>query len=172
MRELVKATGNTAILSVTEGTAGLCIHSVEPLSSVKFTAHRGMSIPLHAGATGKVLLAHCSPEIWSRVLASPLRPPRGDGMVDRAELEKELERIREQGFAFSREEWMPHAGDISVPLFDGRGVFVAQMGVAGIADSVFRDFDSSLLLLKEAARSVERKMDTHIFGGGNHVSGE
>ncbi len=172
MRELMKTTGNTAILSVTEGTSGLCIHSVEPPASVKFTAHRGMAIPLHAGATGKVLLAHCAPEIRARVLASSLRPPRGDGLVDRTELEKELERIREQGFAFSREEWMPHAGDISVPLFDGRGVFVAQMGVAGLADSIFRDFDGTLRLLKEAVRSVERKMDTHIFGGGNHVSGE
>jgi hypothetical protein len=46
------------------------------------------------------------------------------------------------------------------------------MGVAGIADSIFRDFDGTLRLLKEAVRSVERKMDTHIFGGGNHVSGE
>ena len=48
MSLLMKATGNTAVLSVTEGTTGLCIHSVEPPSPVKFTANRGMSIPLHA----------------------------------------------------------------------------------------------------------------------------
>lgn len=158
MTELMKGTGNTAILSVTEGTTGLCIHSVEPPSSVKFTAHRGMPIPLHAGATGKILLAHCAPEIRSEVLASPLRSPQGERMVNRSELEKELERIREQGFAFSREEWMPHAGDISVPLFDGRGVFVAQLGVAGIAENVFRNFHGTLRLLQQKAHAVEQKL--------------
>lgn len=172
MKDLVRATGNTAILSVVEGDEGLCIHSVEPLSSLKVTAHRGMAIPLHAGATGKVLLAFGPREVREKVLASSLRSPRGTGAGDRIELEKELDRIRAQGFAFSREEWMAHAGDVSVPLFDGRGVFVAQLGVAGIAEKVFRDFDGALRLLKRAAEEIERKLNPQNFGGGKNVSGE
>ncbi len=155
MHRLMSETGNTAVLSVAEGTSGLCIHSVEPLSPVKFTAHRGMAIPLHAGATGKILLAHCPLEVRSAVLASPLRSPVDGGNIDTRALEEELLRIREQGFAFSREEWMPHAGDISVPVFDRRRVFVAQMGVAGIAENVFRNFEENLRLLREAAHNLE-----------------
>lgn len=155
MFRLMTTTGNTAVLSVAEGLSGSCIHSVEPLSPVKFTAHRGMTIPFHAGATGKILLAYCSSEIRSAVLSSPLRSPVNGEEIDKRALEEELLRIREQGFASSREEWMPHAGDISVPVFDRRGEFIAQMGVAGIAENVFRNFDENLRLLREAAHNLE-----------------
>ena len=50
---------------------------------------------------------------------------------------------------------MPHAGDISVPVFDRRKEFIAQMGVAGIAENVFRNFDENLRLLREAAHNLE-----------------
>ncbi len=43
MTQLMKTTGNTSILSVVEGSSGLCIHSVEPPAPIKFTAHRGMA---------------------------------------------------------------------------------------------------------------------------------
>ncbi len=159
MGSLMEHSGNTSVLSVLEGASGFCIHSVEPSSSVKFTAHRGMAIPLHAGATGKILLAHSSPEIRSRVLSSPLPSPLGEGEIDRVVLEKELELIRKQGYASSREEWIAHAGDISVPLFDGRGQFVAQLGMAGIAEKVFGNFDGNLRLLKSAAEAVEQRFE-------------
>ena len=152
---LMTSTGNTAVLSVAEGTSGSCIHSVEPLSPVKFTAHRGMTIPLHAGATGKILLAYASPEVQSAVLSSSLRSPLDGEEIDKRALEEELLRIREQGFASSREEWMPHAGDISVPVFDRRRDFIAQMGLAGIAENVFRNFDENLRLLRETAHNLE-----------------
>lgn len=155
MHALMRRTGNTAVLSVVEGTSGLCIHSVEPLSPVKFTAHRGMTIPFHAGATGKILLAFSSQETRSTVFASSLRSPVNGEEIDKSVLEKELLRIREQGFASSREEWMPHAGDISVPVFDRRGEFIAQMGIAGIAENVFRNFDENLRFLREAAHNLE-----------------
>ena len=172
MNQLMKKTGNTAILSVLEGSSGLCIHSVEPPASIKFTAHRGMAIPLHAGATGKILLAHCPREIRSRILSSPLQSPLGTETIDRGELERELDSIRAQGFASSREEWMPHAGDISVPVFYGKNMFLAQMGIAGIAENIFRDFEGMLLLLKQSAHNVERKLQDHYFGGGTHVPGK
>lgn len=159
MHSLMKNTGNTSVLSVLEGTAGLCIHSVEPSSSVKFTAHRGMAVPLSAGATGKILLAYAPPEVRSRVLSSSLPSPLGGKEIDRAVLEKELELIRHQEYASSREEWIAHAGDISVPLFDGRGLFVAQLGVAGIAEQVFQNFDGNLRLLKSAAHAVEQRFE-------------
>ena len=149
LRENQRADGGS-VLSVLEGTAGLCIHSVEPSSSVKFTAHRGMAVPLSAGATGKILLAYAPPEVRSKVLSSSPDP---------AALEKEIELIRHRGYASSREEWIAHAGDISVPLFDGRGRFVAQLGVAGIAEQVFRNFDENLRLLKSAAQAVEQRFE-------------
>ncbi|HCL80167.1 MAG TPA: IclR family transcriptional regulator [Synergistaceae bacterium] len=158
MRALMAETGNTAVLSVLEGSRGFCIHTVEPATPVKFTAHRGMAVPLHAGATGKILLAHAAPEVRERVLAAPLSAPLGGDAVDTRRLREELEDIRKAGYATSSEEWMPHAGDISVPVFDRKGVFVAQLGVAGIAESVFHDREGTVRLLTDAARRIQAQL--------------
>jgi DNA-binding IclR family transcriptional regulator len=74
--------------------------------------------------------------------------------VDVLNLRKELEDIRRQGYAYSREEWMEHAGDISVPVFDGRGRFVAQMGLAGLVSSFDGKEETLLRSLKEAAGRI------------------
>jgi len=159
MARLMTTTGNTAILSVLEGVSGCCIHTVEPSVPVKFTACRGMPVPLHVGATGKILLAYAPPEIRSHVLSLPLVSPIRQEPVNPSQLKEELEQIRQQGYATSREEWMLHAGDISVPLFDRKGAFVAQLGIAGVAEGVFRGFDETLRLLKEAAESIGSEMN-------------
>jgi DNA-binding IclR family transcriptional regulator len=108
-----------------------------------------MTVPLHAGATGKVLLAFCPEDERKRIMESGL--PDG---VDVLKLRKELEDIRRQGYAYSREEWMEHVGDISVPVFDGRGRFVAQMGLAGLVTSFTGQEETLLRSLKEAAMRI------------------
>ena len=102
--------------------------------------------------------AYAPEEIRSAVLSSPLPSPLGGEDADPARLRDDLDRIRAQGYAVSREEWMPHAGDISVPLFDGRGCFAAQLGVAGIAESVLGGFAETLRRLLGAARSIRNKL--------------
>ncbi|MFP4482952.1 MAG: IclR family transcriptional regulator [Thermovirgaceae bacterium] len=149
MERLVQETGKTAVLSVLEGSTGLCVHHVEPKRGVKYVAHRGMTIPLYAGATGKVLLAFCPEEERERFLASGL-----PGDVDSMKLREEIENIRCKGYAYSREEWMENAGDISVPVFDGHGKFVAQLGLAGLVTSFNGQEEVLLRSLKEAAGRI------------------
>ncbi len=154
MRQLVEETGKTAIMSVLEGSTGLCIHNVEPSrAAVKYVAHRGMKVPVYTGATGKVLLAFCNETRRERILAAEL--PEG---VDRKELETQLEKIRRQGYAYSREEWIEHAGDISVPVFDRRRNFVAQLGLAGLATSFASQEENLVGKLKRASETIRRSL--------------
>jgi len=108
-----------------------------------------MAIPLYAGASGKVLLAFCNESLRKKILTEGLPPE-----VDRKELLAQLEAIREKGYAFSREEWIPHAGDISAPIFDRKGNFVAQIGVAGLATSFEGREDEIAKMVKEAAKNI------------------
>ena len=153
MEVLVQKTGKTAVLSVLEGSSGLCIHHVEPPQGVKYVAHRGMSIPLYTGATGKVLLAFCQEDERERFLEEEL--PK---TVDVSRLRHELEDIRLKGYAYSREEWMEHAGDISVPVFDKRGRFVAQLGLAGLVTSFDGKEESLLRSLQEASERIGKAL--------------
>lgn len=150
IERLVKETGKTAILSVLEGRAGLCIYHVEPTCPVKYVAHRGMSIPLHVSATGKVLLAFSPEAVRERIISQDIPPE-----VDKDRLREELEKIQRRGFAYSREEWIAHAGDISVPLHDSRDNFVAQLGLAGLATSFDGQEDLIVEKLKEAADRIK-----------------
>lgn len=153
MKRLVAETQKTAILSVLEGRRGLCIYHVEPACPVKYVARRGMSIPLHVSATGKVLLAFSPMEVRERIISCDLPPE-----VDKDRLRQELEYIRRQGFAYSREEWLTHAGDISVPLFDRRGNFLAQLGLAGLVTSFDGREETIIKKLKEAADRIKGKL--------------
>ena len=157
MRRLVGRTGKTAILSVIEGMGGLCVHTEEPEIAVKFVAREGMSVPLCAGATGLVLLAFCEPSLRERILASPLKMPDGSE-ADAPRLRERVAEIRRVGCAHSREEWMANAEDLSVPLYDRRGHFVAQLGIAGVAGT-FGNWEAELLpALKSAAAEIASSM--------------
>ncbi|QTX33312.1 IclR family transcriptional regulator [Aminithiophilus ramosus] len=149
MERLVAETDKTAILSVLEGLEGRCIHAVDPAMALKFVAHRGMAVPVYAGATGKVLLAFASPALRKRIFEGGL--PEG---LDVENLQEALESIRRRGYAYSREEWMAHAGDISVPLFDRRGLFVAQLGLAGLASSFDGEEEKIVASLREATAKI------------------
>ncbi|MCI6259628.1 MAG: IclR family transcriptional regulator [Pyramidobacter sp.] len=157
MRRLVERTGKTAILSVIEGAGGLCVHTEEPEIAVKFVAREGMSVPLCAGATGLVLLAFCEASLRERILASPLKMPDGSA-ADAPRLRERVAEIRRLGYAHSREEWMASAEDLSVPLYDRRGHFVAQLGIAGVAGT-FGNWEADLLpALKDAAAQIASLM--------------
>lgn len=144
MKKLMEQTGKTAILSVIEGGGGLCIHTEEPPIAVKFVAREGMSVPLDRGATGLVLLAWCSETLRSRVIAE-----NGSSA-----LQCRVKKIRNQGYSHSREEWMPHAEDLSVPVFDRDGIFAAQLGIAGLAGT-FGSWERDLLpVLRTAAVEI------------------
>lgn len=153
MRDLVDKTGKTAILSILEGLNGLCIHTVEPPMSVKFVAHKGMVIPAYYGATGKVLLAFCREETRKRMLSEA----KNKG-INVPELIEEIDKIRTEGYAYSKEEWIAHAGDISVPVFDRNGNFVAQLGIAGLA-SDFEGRETELLnIVREASERMSKEL--------------
>jgi DNA-binding IclR family transcriptional regulator len=151
MRNLVEKTSQTSIISVMEGKEGLCIHTVEPTMSVKFVAHKGMKIPLQSGATGKILLAYCRKEAREKILHK-------SGYEKAAKLRRDIDEIRLRGYAISKEEWIEHAGDISVPLFDSKGSFVAQLGIAGLATSFDGREEELLEELQEAARKIGRSL--------------
>ena len=153
MRRLMERTGKTAILSVLDGSGGVCVHTEEPESAVKFVARTGTAVPLTGGATGLVLLAFGGKELLERLLTGGAVYPDGSP-VDGARLRDRVEQIRSDGCAHSREEWMPHAEDVSVPVFDRRGNFAAQLGVAGLAGT-FGDWRSEVLpALRDAASDL------------------
>jgi len=124
MEHLRDVTGeNTALHELRDGKR-VCIEKVESKEVLRDTILIGDQFPAHAGATGKVLLAHLPREELKKYLNSP-KPltrltPRT--ITDPKKLLSELARVKKRGVAFScGERVMDGLCAISAPIFDADG---------------------------------------------------
>jgi DNA-binding IclR family transcriptional regulator len=133
LRRLAEETGETALLTVLDETRSrsLCLERIESVQPLRLSVQPGRLLPLHAGASQKVLLAFMPEAERERVLAGPLPRLGRATIVDPQELRTELEEIRERGYAVSAEETNAGVWGMAVPILDGSGAIVAGLGFAG-----------------------------------------
>jgi DNA-binding IclR family transcriptional regulator len=87
----------------------------------------GRSWPAHATSTGKVLLALTDP--MPALLRLTRFGPRT--ITSRADLERELARVRHQGYALAIDELEPGLGAIAAPIRNHLGFVVAALSING-----------------------------------------
>jgi DNA-binding IclR family transcriptional regulator len=130
------------------------------------TVDLGRRWPLHAGSTGKAILAFASDDLRRQVLDNPMSALTTETMTDRDVLTQELEKIREQGYATSRGERQPGAASAAAPIFGPRGLVVGAVSLCGPADrvppSVMAAFGHRTA---EAADDVSRLLLANISSG-------
>lgn len=117
-------------LTVPHGHGALVINSLEARSINKISPHTGGLWPLHATASGKIILAHLNDRQRDAALAHPRERFTDRTITDRGVLVAELDRIVVRGAAEEVEEHEIGAACVSVPVFDGRGTFSAAISIA------------------------------------------
>lgn len=139
MTALRDLTGETITLNVRSGFERACIEQVEGVHEVRWSSEIGRVSPLYAGVTGKVLLAHLPPDELERYLETVPRPRLTHRTtVDRTELERELARIRERGYAAGGQDRIVGVAGASAPIFDRTGAARAALTIAGPAERCTR----------------------------------
>jgi DNA-binding IclR family transcriptional regulator len=131
LKELAALTGESAKLFVLEETKRLCLIREEGPYPLRYAVNEGETFELHAGASGKLLLAFSSEKFREQVLNKKLASMTASTIVERDRLEKEFENIRECGYASSIGEVVPEVAGISAPVFDHTGNVFAALTVAG-----------------------------------------
>lgn len=132
MEELTARTLETTYLSVVDGLYGVIIEKVESPQTLRLFEPLGARIPLHRGASRKVLLAYLSDETIDRLASAGLLVSTTSATVtDTKVLRRQLATIRAQGFAYSCGENTPGASAIAVPLRDWTNEVVASLSIAG-----------------------------------------
>ncbi len=122
LRKLTDETGETSLLHVLSGTETVCVDKVESPQPVRVTFDIGSRGPLHAGSSGKSLLAFLDSYELERLLPNlELRRYTDLTITGVEELREELERIRTQGFATSYGELDPEVHAIGVPIRNAMG---------------------------------------------------
>ncbi len=158
MERLHRETGETIFLCARRGDSAVCIERLDGRRVQSLALLLGGSLPLHAGAAPRVLLAYESEEVWEGYLA------RGELQIytrrtpaARDELLHELRAIRAQGYAVSDEDVTPGIAAIGAPVFDYSGAIRASLSVSGVRPEILGDAaDTMIERVVRGAREVSR----------------
>ncbi|MGH3168265.1 MAG: IclR family transcriptional regulator [Trebonia sp.] len=127
-------TGETALLFVRDGLARAIIAIAPTRHAVVYALFPGQLLPLHAGSSGRVLLAF-DPEGEEEQLRAGLPGYTAATITDPERLRASLAEVRAQGYAVSSEERAEGAAAASAPVFGPgdtqSGQLIAALGIAG-----------------------------------------
>jgi DNA-binding IclR family transcriptional regulator len=131
MRALSAETGETVHLSVPEDREVILVQKVEGDSPVRTHTTIGLGAPMHTASAGKALLA-AMPEARAHALltAKPLEALTPQSETDVATLQRELERIRRQGYAVTVGTRHPEISAVGAAILDGSGMPVAAISLS------------------------------------------
>jgi DNA-binding IclR family transcriptional regulator len=160
MKTLVGAIGELVILSVLDGDVGICLEMVESRQPVRLTMRPGQRLPLHSGASSKVLWAFLPDAEIQRILGEiPLTPFMPNTITDPQALLAELKITRARGYATSFEERDPGAMGIAAPVYDHAERPIAGLGIAAplahIPPEQVKDYAP---IVVDAARQLSARM--------------
>jgi DNA-binding IclR family transcriptional regulator len=160
MEQLRDKCGEEVALYIVEGEKRVCVERVASVHEIAKVAPVGTYYPLHAGASGRVLLAYLPDEKRKKFFhgkrldrLTPLT------ITDRKALEKDLESIRKKGYAISRGEREPDAFSVTAPVWDASSRAVASLSISG---PNFRLTDQKLekyiIWVLAASEEISRKL--------------
>jgi IclR family acetate operon transcriptional repressor len=124
---LVEATGETATLSVPGDEDAVTIDFVPGSHQVQPVSRLGRPSIAHATSAGKVMLAFSGRELPE----GPFRAYTPRTITDPQALAREIERVREQGWARATGEREPGLTAIAAPVRSSRGELEAVVALQG-----------------------------------------
>ena len=160
MEKLRDKCGEEIALYVIEGDRRVCVERAESLHEIAKVGPVGTYYPLHAGASGKVLLAYL-PEDQRNAIVGKGRLEKYTSLTitDNKKLEKNLKVIRKKGYAISRGEREPDAFSVTAPIWDAGGRIVASISISGpnfrLTDGLLKNDIQEIL---DASKEISNKL--------------
>lgn len=155
---LVSATGETAHLSVLDGTEVVYVDKLDGEHPVRASPRIGARAPAHAVATGKVLLAF-QPLEAIREYYSLLKRFTPKTITTAAALDRALDEVRREGVGTNVEGWQKGVCGIAAPIRNSAGDVIAAIGISGPPDRLTakarRAFSAVVI---DAANSASRSL--------------
>lgn len=156
LHDIYGATLATVHLAVREGTSVLYVERLAGHRSVPIVSTVGSRLPLHCTGVGKVLLAHAPDGVRRAVLAAPLERRTPYTITEPRRLERQLARVREDGYATTVEEMSLGACSVAVPVTRADGSVVASLGV--VVPDLRRTRTRLVAAVQVAAQGIGRSL--------------
>lgn len=161
VRELARRTDETAYLADWGEYDIRVLASVEGRQIVRVAeVASGTYEHGHARANGKVLLAYAPADVRQAYLRThPLVPVTKNTICDRAQLDQELERVRQRGYAYDHEEYAPGVCCVGAPLLQN-GHIIAALGLSVPTERFEKRRAELTAMLLDAVAGLTAGVDT------------
>jgi DNA-binding IclR family transcriptional regulator len=159
MRHLRDLMGETVTLFVARGNMRICLAQIQSHQPIRRVVPVGFTAPLHAGATGEVLLA-CLPRTERDRYLADLQMSSAELNALRARLAT----IAETGYAVTAKGWIEDVTALAAPIRGDRGT-LASLSVAGPSYRFTQEtIEAHRGEVVAAAERISRRISTPITG--------
>jgi DNA-binding IclR family transcriptional regulator len=161
MRRISERTDEAVLLTRRSGMNVVCVERVDASSHrVRLTYERGHVLPVHAGASAKILLAFADPfEIDEVLAAAKLVRFTRHTVTDPRLLRRQLSEIRAARHVITDGEVDEGVRGVAAPIFDADGRIAAGLSVAGPA---YRLDDARIPSVVRAVREGADEVTTRL----------
>lgn len=129
MQDLYQSTGEVVHLAVLDGLEVLYLEKLVGHRLVSAPSRVAGRMPLYCTGVGKVLLAFSPPDLADRVIEAGLTPRTPHTIASPGVLRAQIDRIRETGLGYEREESGLGLGCVAAPVFGPGNRLVAAISV-------------------------------------------
>jgi len=151
--------GETVNVAILDGDRVINVSEVRGRAAVAVHNWVGQSTPPHATSSGKVLLANTPGLDLRALLGDDLQRYTENTLPDVDALARDLELVREQGWASTVEEYELGLNALAAPVRDHDGALVAAVSVSGPSYRMTpQDFPRVSARLLEAAADFSRRL--------------
>lgn len=159
LKELVNKCNETVHLGVLEEEV-LYLAKEESSQIIRMCSYVGKRAPVHCTALGKVLLAYLPEGEKKKILGKREFPRLTEKTItDKEELEKELDKVKKQGFALDRGEYEKDVYCIAAPIKNYQEEVIAAIS---ISSPVYRIDINKKNHLKEALIEISKKISKRL----------
>jgi len=159
MERLMEKVEETVFLGIMNGDHITILDVVESHNEIKITSPPGTRLPLLAGATGRVFLAHIE-EKKSKEIVRKMRLVRytSKTKMDPKQFLKEVEETKKRGYAIDDEEYLPGVRAVAAPI-QTASLPPAAIWVVGFTSS-FNDqkMERVILEIRKTAQEINRSV--------------
>lgn len=160
LRHVVDASRLTAHLAILDRGEAVYIERVEAPGFIKMDTWVGRRMDVHTTSVGKALVAYIPEEELQAILKERgMRRRTVHTITTPAKFLRDLEKVRELGYAIDDEENSLGVRCVAAPVFDASGRAQASVGLTGTVTQVDRASIAKYAdLAKEAARRISQQL--------------
>lgn len=164
--ELVERFDETCYVCTFHGDTAVFTHEIQSSKPLRFVIELGKNVPLHAGASGRAILAGLPPERAAELVRCyPLPALTSNTVRDPDRLLQMAAEDRRRGFSVSLEERIPGGAAIAAPFFDRHG---RCLGSVVFTSPLVRLEHDRIDEVGNAVAAAARKLSDHLRGIWGH----